>query len=227
MKALFLNGSPRKNGNTAQMLCAAMDGARSAGAETELVDLYDYINSGCKSCFACKMKNSKTNGLCVIRDDIRPILEKALNAEVLILGSPVYYGSASAQMRAFLERLLYPNLSYSVDEQGRTLQIAKRKMTGLIFSMICSEDMLEPMNYPVLLGSMENYLNYIFGYSESLYSCEAMIFSDYSRYEANSMNIEELTKHHEEQFPVDLKRAFEMGYKLTVLAAGERTENGD
>ncbi len=96
-------------------------------------------------------------------------------------------------------------------------------MTGLIFSMICSEDKLEAMNYPVLLGSMENYLNYIFGYSESLYSCEAMIFSDYSCYEANSINAEDLTKHHEEQFPVDLNTAFEMGRRLTVLAAGERT----
>ena len=58
MKALFINGSPRKNGNTAQLLKRAMDGAREAGAEVELVNLYDRsLNyKGCMSCFACKVK---------------------------------------------------------------------------------------------------------------------------------------------------------------------------
>ena len=57
-KALFINGSPRKNGNTAQLLKRAMDGAREAGAEVELVNLYDRsLNyKGCMSCFACKIK---------------------------------------------------------------------------------------------------------------------------------------------------------------------------
>jgi len=57
-KALFINGSPRKNGNTAQLLKRAMNGAREAGAEVELVNLYDRsLNyKGCMSCFACKIK---------------------------------------------------------------------------------------------------------------------------------------------------------------------------
>ena len=60
-KALFINGSPRKNGNTAQLLKRAMDGAREAGAEVELVNLYDRsLNyKGCMSCFACKLKGGK------------------------------------------------------------------------------------------------------------------------------------------------------------------------
>ena len=61
MKALFINGSPRKNGNTAQLLKRAMDGASEAGAEVELVNLYDRsLNyKGCMSCFACKVKGGK------------------------------------------------------------------------------------------------------------------------------------------------------------------------
>ena len=60
-KALFINGSPRKNGNTAQLLKRAMDGAREAGAEVELVNLYDRsLNyKGCMSCFACKIKGAR------------------------------------------------------------------------------------------------------------------------------------------------------------------------
>ena len=84
MKALFINGSPRKNGNTAQLLKRAMDGAREAGAEVELVNLYDRsLNyKGCMSCFACKLKGGK-KGVCSFKDDLQPILQKAVEPVVL------------------------------------------------------------------------------------------------------------------------------------------------
>ena len=62
MNILLINGSPRKNMNTATLLEKAAKGARSAGADVELVHLYDYEYSGCKSCFACKIKNSAPTG---------------------------------------------------------------------------------------------------------------------------------------------------------------------
>ena len=77
MKALFVNGSPRKNWNTHKMLESAMEGAGEARAETELAHLYDTAFKGCVSCFACKVKNSRTNGLCAFRDPLTPTLEKA------------------------------------------------------------------------------------------------------------------------------------------------------
>ena len=55
MFAMFFNASPRKGWNTAKMLEAAKAGAEEAGAETELVNLYDISFPGCKSCFACKL----------------------------------------------------------------------------------------------------------------------------------------------------------------------------
>ena len=75
--AMFFNASPRKGWNTHKMLEAAKAGAEEAGAVTELVNLYDIKFPGCKSCFACKLKNAKTNGVCAIRDDLRPILERS------------------------------------------------------------------------------------------------------------------------------------------------------
>ena len=83
MFAMFFNASPRKGWNTHKMLEAAKAGAEEAGATTELVNLYDIKFPGCKSCFACKLKNAKTNGVCAIRDDLRPILERARQAEIL------------------------------------------------------------------------------------------------------------------------------------------------
>ena len=114
MKALFINGSPRKNGNTAQLLKRAMDGAREAGAEVELVNLYDRsLNyKGCMSCFACKLKGGK-KGVCSFKDDLQPILQKAVEADVLVCGSPNYCGYPSAALRAFMERMEFPAVNYS------------------------------------------------------------------------------------------------------------------
>jgi multimeric flavodoxin WrbA len=64
MKVLALNGSPRKNWNTSIVLNHALEGAAFKGAETELINLYDYNYQGCISCFACKLKGGKSYGKC-------------------------------------------------------------------------------------------------------------------------------------------------------------------
>lgn len=56
MKVIAINGSPRKNWNTHKLLNAALEGAKSMGAETEIIHLYDLNYTGCRSCFACKRK---------------------------------------------------------------------------------------------------------------------------------------------------------------------------
>ena len=82
--AMFFNASPRKGWNTHKMLEAAKAGAEEAGAVTELVNLYDIKFPGCRSCFACKLKNATTNGVCALRDELRPILERARQADILV-----------------------------------------------------------------------------------------------------------------------------------------------
>ena len=56
MKTIIINGGPRKNWNTAQLLQSALKGAQDAGAETAYYDLYDISYSGCRSCLVCKKK---------------------------------------------------------------------------------------------------------------------------------------------------------------------------
>ena len=87
MKVIAINGSPRKNWNTAIMLQSALEGAKSGGAETELINLYDYEYKGCVSCFSCKRKGSKTDGLCAYKDALTPILEKCKEADAVIHGN--------------------------------------------------------------------------------------------------------------------------------------------
>ena len=163
MKALFVNGSPRKNWNTFKLLESAMKGAAEAGAEGELVNLYDNAFKGCISCFACKLKNNKTNGLCAFKDALTPTLEKARAADVIVIGSPVYFSNPTGVVRAFMERLLFPVLRYDLND----LTIIKKIVpTAMIYTMNGPEDYMEQVNYPVLLSPNEQALKMLFGYCD-------------------------------------------------------------
>lgn len=219
MKALFLNGSPRKNFNTAQMLQKAMEGAEAAGAEVELIHLFDYEFTGCRSCFACKIKNSKTDGVCAIRDSIRPVIEKAQEADVLVIGSPVYFGYPTGQVRNLVERLLFPLDTYQFDEDGNRLKVPHKPVqTGLIYTMNCPEELSHKVGYDTLLGFTGEEMGRLYGYNEILNSYETLQFKDYSRYEMDMFSEEERRAIHETRFPVDLEKAFDLGKRLTERA---------
>ena len=219
MQALFLNGSPRKHFNTAQMLEKAMEGACEVGAETELVHLYDYVFTGCRSCFACKVKNSRTNGVCAIRDSIRPVIEKAQNADIIVIGSPVYYGYPTGLVRSLVERLLFPLDTYLVDEQGHRVKVAHKSVqTAMIYTMNCPEWLMKQVGYETLLGFTGTEMGRIYGYNEVLYSCDTYQFTDYSRYDCNMFPEEKKREQREKQFPIDLQNAYELGKRLAEKA---------
>jgi multimeric flavodoxin WrbA len=107
---IAINGSPRKNWNTAMLLEEALKGAASKGADTELIHLYDLDFTGCTSCFACKLKDGKSYGRCAVSDDLTAVLDTIYDADALILGSPIYFGTVTGEMKSFMERLLFPYL---------------------------------------------------------------------------------------------------------------------
>ena len=85
MKFFAVNGSPRPNCNTAQLLDRALEGVLEIcpDAQTERINLYDFPFHGCRSCFACKRINGKNYGRCVQKDDLKPILDKIAQLMVL------------------------------------------------------------------------------------------------------------------------------------------------
>lgn len=219
MKALFINGSPRKNFNTAKLIDAAMRGASETGAETEKINLFDYEFTDCRECFACKIKGSRTNGVCAIRDSIRPVLEKMNEADVIVIGSPVYYGYPSGQVRNLLDRVLFPLDTYLVDENGIRLKVPHKKVyTGLIFTMNCPEEWLEKVNYDKQLGFSGVEMERLYGYNEIQYCCDTYQFRDYSKYDVNMFPEEKKKEHRDAQFPKDLEKAYDMGRRLAEMA---------
>ena len=212
--AMFFNASPRKGWNTAKMLEAASEGAREAGAETETVNLYDFPFAGCKSCFACKLKNAKTNGVCALRDDLRPILEHARQADVLVLGSPIYFSYPTGVYRAFFERLAFPVYSYHY-EDGKPLVCRDKVIeTANIFTMNCPKEMMEKVGYPPILESNTETLRAVFGASETLYAFNTYQFADYSRYDMTLFTEEEKRTYRDAHFAEDLASACALGNRL-------------
>ena len=100
LKLLALNGSARKDGNTAILLNTVLDVARAAGVETELIQFGGTIIEPCKACWACGGKKN-----CVHQNDsFHDVFAKVVAADGLLLGSPVYSANVSANMQAFLKR---------------------------------------------------------------------------------------------------------------------------
>lgn len=100
MKVLGINGSARRDGNTAIMINKVFEELNASGIETELVQLGGSVIQPCKACWACGGK-----GNCVhSADNFRELFDKIKSADGIILGSPVYCANVSANMQAILER---------------------------------------------------------------------------------------------------------------------------
>ena len=99
MKFLAIWGSPRRGGNSEILLQAFIDGATQAGGEVELLALREHKISPCLEIYHCFK-----NGTCPIKDDMLPLYDKLLEADVVVLATPIFFYSVSAQAKAFIDR---------------------------------------------------------------------------------------------------------------------------
>ena len=212
MKMVTVNGSPRKDGNTAVLLEIALRGARENGAETRLVHLYDLDFTGCTSCFACKRKGNRCQGVCAVEDGLKDVLEDIMACDALLLGSPIYFGDVTGEMRSFLERLLFPNLSYNT---GNRSVFPGRIETAFIYTMNAPEEDVINRNYGAIFSLNQDLLQLFHGESEVLTSIETYQFDDYSLYEASKFDEAHRARVRAEQFPVDCREAYDLGLRLT------------
>ena len=216
MKFFAINGSPRKNCNTAQLLDNALEGVKSVfpHAATERIDLYDIPFNGCKSCFACKIKNGRHYGKCVQNDDFKPILEKIVQADGIILGSPIYFSDVTGNMRCFLERFMFPFLAYS-----KTEVVEHKKMPlAFIYTMNATEETSYQIGYHDIHDHFEMGLSMVFTKPEHLYVYNTYQFRDYSKYVSDAFDETEKRNVRQTQFPKDLENAFELGKRVAIRA---------
>lgn len=110
MKVIALNGSPRKNGNTAQIIKLMCDELILGGIDAEV---YHIGNMNVRGCMACGYCATSENNLCAIKNDaLNEIALEMRRADGFILGSPTYYGGIAGTMKSFLDRLFFANSAY-------------------------------------------------------------------------------------------------------------------
>ena len=102
MKVLLVNGSPHEHGCTYTALAEVAKSLNENGVETEIVWLGKQALEGCRGCGACR-KLWK----CVIEDCVNEFMEKAVEADGFVFGSPVHYASAGGALVSFMDRLFY------------------------------------------------------------------------------------------------------------------------
>lgn len=98
-KVLILSGSPRKGGNSDLLCDEFMRGAKDSGNEVKKIRIANKKIAPCSGCYACS-----ESGRCVHRDDMAEILQKMIDADVIVLASPVYFYSVDAQLKAVIDR---------------------------------------------------------------------------------------------------------------------------
>ena len=101
MNIIGFVGSPRKEGNTAWIVNKILEGAKEQGAQTKVWCSSDLDIKPCKGCLACHQGNKG----CVVNDDMQELYDALLQADALVLGSPVYMGQMTAQAKIFTDRL--------------------------------------------------------------------------------------------------------------------------
>ncbi|MCG0278617.1 MAG: flavodoxin family protein [Thermanaeromonas sp.] len=109
-KVIAINGSHRKGRNTAALLLAVLEGAQEEGAAIELIELVDYNIKPCLGCNRCVGKSQCT----INDDDMTKLAEKLLQADGIVLGSPVYFGNVTGRMKVFMDRTRWLYLSKSL-----------------------------------------------------------------------------------------------------------------
>ena len=185
MKVLGINGSPRIGGNTDLLLDKVLEGARSKGAEVEKIVLNELKFSPCQECG--KMAD---DGLCLVKDDMQDVYAKIKQADVIVLGSPIFFGSLSAQAKMMIDRFQCAwRAKYILKKDN-----GYKKITG---AFICVE-----------ASSRKDFLENARAIAKNFF---AVINAGY-KYELFCPGIEgkgDILKH-----PVYLKKAFETGVKI-------------
>ena len=203
-KIVVVNAGPRKGRNTDTLITEAARGAESAGAEIERFDLFRLEKyTGCISCFGCKREKFK--GHCVCRDGLTPVLDATREADGLIIGSPNYLSEMTASFRALYERLIFQNLTYTVENPCYN----ERPIPVLLIMTSNAPDTM----YRELLDGYRQALSTFVGPAEVLVSGETLQLKDYSRtdWPWTMFDPEARLVRHETVFPQECRKAYELG----------------
>lgn len=132
-KVLILSGSPRKGGNSELLCDEFMKGALESGNEVEKISVAEKKVTPCSACYYCR----DNGGSCVHKDDMAEILQKMIDADVLVLASPVYFYSIDAQLKAVIDRTVARWLEVKDKEFYYIVTMADEEISSADTTLAC------------------------------------------------------------------------------------------
>ena len=211
MKIVAINGSPRRNGNSAQMLKAFEAGVLSVDPEArvEYVDLYTLKFTGCTSCFSCKRKNGPFYGQCPIKDGIHELIKDAFEADAVAIAAPIYMGDINAQTKCFLERAIFSRTTYRANHDS----VAEKPVpVTMIYTMNCPKELVDEIGYTRTFDTSELYIGNAFKHPVTrVCAYNTYQFRNYDDYEMEIFREEDKRRYRDEHFDDDLRAAFDAG----------------
>ena len=208
-KIVVVNAGPRTGWNTDTLLKEAARGAESEGAEILRFDLFRLERyTGCISCFGCKKEKFK--GHCICRDALTPVLDAIRESDGLIIGSPNYLSEMTASFRALYERLIFQNLTYTMEAPCCN----ERPIPVLLFMTSNAPD----TGYLSLLQNYQQVLTNFVGPTEFFVSGDTLQLRDYSKtdWQWTMFDPQAKQRRHESVFPQECRKAYELGAALVT-----------
>lgn len=209
MKIVAVNGSPRKDFNSAKMLKSWVEGYKSVypDVEVEYVNLYSLKFTGCTSCFSCKRINGKFYGQCPIKDDLLTLIPKFYEADAVAIAAPVYFGDVNAYTKSMLERVLFSRTTYRVNHESLA---TKQVPVTMIYTMNCPKDLVSQIGYLERFKEIESYISNTFKTPcKRVCAYNTYQFLNYDNYEMELFTEEEKRDYREKNFENDLKNAYD------------------
>ena len=206
-KIVVVNAGPRKGWNTDTILSEAAKGVESTGAEVVWFDLFKLEKyTGCISCFGCKKEKFK--GHCICRDGLTQVLDAIRESDGLIIGSPNYLSDMTASFRALYERLIFQNLTYNKENPCCN----EHPVPVMLVMTSNAPDTM----YAQKIEMYKQTLSRFVGPTETLVCGDTLQLKDYSKtdWPWSIFNAEAKQERHEKVFPIECRKAFDMGAEL-------------
>lgn len=146
-KILILSGSAHRNGNTSILIDWFCEGAKSKNTNIEIIHtaFLKYKTPGCTSCRKCQ--KIKEYG-CVIQDEISSVLQKIISADIIVMATPLYFFSASAQLKSIIDRMFS---LYKWDNEANTMETILKGRTLVLIASAYENIGLDALEKPFIL----------------------------------------------------------------------------
>lgn len=175
------------------------------------VYLYDVDYHGCKSCMGCKIAGGKNHGKCIIKDGLSPVLEEMKDSDGLAFGSPCYFGVATGQLQAALERMVYPYLSYNEME----VKNDHRVPTATFYTMNATPEQAETHHMEEsMFGHIDRLVSQAWKKPERICAYNTYQVRDYEKYDLKAFSEEGKRAWRDAHFEEDKQKAFSAGVRM-------------